>query len=73
MDIQAETERIQSFVARGNYHASINLAISAMNECRRNNDQEGVNTFLRIINDITTSMIREFGSQSLLDDMKAGN
>lgn len=71
MDIQAETERIQSFVARGNYHAAINLAISAMNEGRRNEDQACIDTFLRMVNDISITMIHEFGSQPLVDEIKA--
>jgi hypothetical protein len=69
MDIKSETDRIQSFVERGNYHAAINLAISALNECRRNDDQACADTFLRIINDISITMAREFGSQACLDDI----
>lgn len=71
MDIQAETERIQSFVVRGNYHAAINLAISAMNEGRRNKDLACVDRFLRMVNDISITMIHEFGSQPLVDEIKA--
>ena len=39
MDIASEKDKINFHVARANYHAAINLAISAMNECRRNNEQ----------------------------------
>ena len=68
MDIESEKERIMSFVTRGNYHAAINLAISGLNECRRNNDQVCADDFLRIINDISITMAREFGSKTCLDD-----
>ena len=68
MDIEEEKERIMSFVTRGNYHAAINLAISGLNECRRNNDQACMDDFLRIINDISITMVREFGSQACQDE-----
>lgn len=69
MDIEAETDRIQSFVEDGNYHAAINIAISGLNECRRNNDQDCVDKFLRIINNISFTMAREFGSKEYLDEI----
>lgn len=69
MDIKSEKERIQSFVERGNYHAAINLAISGLNECRRNDEQACADTFLRIINDISITMAREFGSQACVDEI----
>ena len=47
---------------KGNYHAAINLAISALNECRRNDDQIGVDTFLDVIKVIVQTMSDEFGS-----------
>lgn len=63
MDIEAETTRIQEHIDKGNYHAGINLAISAMNECRRSEDQSGVNYFLDIIKGIADTMAEEFGSK----------
>ena len=71
MDLEAETERIKSFVEIGNYHAAINIAISAMNECRRNEDQPGVDKFLAMISDIALTMAREFGSKTYLDEIKS--
>ena len=62
MDISSEKANIQTHVEKGNYHAAINLAISAMNECRRNNDQTGVDTFLHVIKEIVQTMTDEFGS-----------
>ena len=64
MDVKSEKDKIQSFVDRGNYHAAINLSISAMNECRRNDNQPGVDTFLDVIKTIVQTMADEFGSKS---------
>lgn len=62
MDIDAEKTRIQEFVDKGNYHAAMNLAISALNECRRDEDQTGINAFLKVISNISDTMREEFGS-----------
>ena len=63
MDIEAEKQTIQTHIDKGNYHAGINLAISAMNECRRIEDQNGVDTFIDFIKGIVNTMEKEFGSQ----------
>lgn len=63
MDIKAEKENIQTHIDKGNYHAGINLAISAMNECRRNSDQAGVDEFIEFIRNIVERMANEFGSK----------
>ncbi len=63
MDISSEKEIIQGHVDKGNYHAAINLAISAMNDCRRNKDQAGVDTFIAFIREIIDVMDAEFGSK----------
>ena len=47
MDIEAEKKTVQEFVDKGNFHAAVNIAISALNECRRNNDQAGTDHFPR--------------------------
>ena len=62
MDIKAEKNSIQTHLDKGNYHAAINLAISAMNECRRNEDQSGVDEFIEFIRGIVDRMADEFGS-----------
>jgi hypothetical protein len=62
MDIESEIDHIREFVQKGNYHAAMNLSISAMNECRRNNDQAGVNAFLDVIKGIADTLFAEFGS-----------
>ena len=60
MNIESESKVIQSFVDKGNFHAAMNIAISALNECRRNNDQPGVNAFLDIIRRIADTMSQAF-------------
>ena len=64
MDIASEDHRIQDFVDKGNYHAAINIALSALNECRRHNDQFGVDHFLEIIKGIVHTLADEFGSKA---------
>jgi len=63
VDIRAEKDSIRTHLDKGNYHAAINLAISAMNECRRNKDQAGVDEFIAFIRSIVDQMQDEFGSQ----------
>ena len=65
MDSQA-TE-VRGFVEQGNYHAALNIALSALNECRRNNDQAGVDRFLDLIQDVVHTLALEFGSQADLE------
>ena len=62
MDIESETKFIQGFVDKGNYHAAINTAISAMNACRKANDQAGIDHFIAVIKGIVNTMGEEFGS-----------
>ena len=62
MDIESETKFIQDFVDKGNYHAAINTAISAMNACRKNNDQAGIDHFIAVMKGIIITMDDEFGS-----------
>ncbi|MDH5426098.1 MAG: hypothetical protein OEY29_14010 [Gammaproteobacteria bacterium] len=64
MNIDSEKARVKSFVDRGNFHAALNIALSAVNESRRNNDQPGVDTFLRVIQDIVEELTAQFGSKS---------
>ncbi len=64
MNIEAETKRIHDFVARGNYHAAYNIALSGLNACRRANDQAGTDLFIEVIRGVVDSLAKEFGSQS---------
>ena len=66
MDIDSHVNKVQKFVQGGNYHAALNIALSGLNECRRNEDQVGVDTFLGIIEEIAKALAREFGSREYL-------
>lgn len=63
METESEENNIQEFVDRGNYHAALNIALSELNECRKNNDQAGVDKFLDVIKNIVQTLTDEFGSQ----------
>lgn len=62
MDIENETKEIQNFVEKGNYHAAYNIALSALNACRRENDQAGIDHFIGVIRGVVDSLADEFGS-----------
>lgn len=62
MDIEAETGQVEEFVQRGNYHAAYNVALSAMNACRKDGDQAGVDHFIDLIRGIVERLAAEFGS-----------
>ncbi len=64
MDIELETENIQEFVDRGNFHAAYNIALSGLNRCRREDDQVGVDRFIDIIRGIVDTLAAEFGSRA---------
>lgn len=63
MDSNTEIDRVQEFVDKGNYHAAINIAISAMNDCRKHENQQGIDTFIEIMRGIINTMAGKFGSQ----------
>ena len=63
MDIDAEAKHIEEFVSKGNYHAAYNIALSGLNACRRNNDQQGIDRFIGIIRGVVDALATEFGSQ----------
>lgn len=63
MDIESEARRVQEFVDRGNYHAAYNVALSALNFCRRKQDQAGVDRLIEIIRGIVDALAAEFGSE----------
>ena len=64
MDIEYEIQRVQAFVAKANYHAALNIALSAMNECRRIEDQAGIDHFIGMIKEIANILDEQFGSQN---------
>jgi len=64
MNIELEAERINEFVQKGNYHAAYNIALSGMNACRRENNQDGIDKFIKLIRGVVDSLAAEFGSQT---------
>jgi len=66
MDIDSDVNKVQEFVRGGNYHAALNIALSGLNECRRNEHQAGVDKFLGIIEEIAQTLAHEFGSREYL-------
>ena len=64
MNIESEIKIIQEFVDKGNFHAAMNISISALNECRRNKNQPGIDRFLDVIKGIADTMAEVFGQQS---------
>jgi len=64
VDIELEAERIDVFVQKGNYHAAYNIALSCLNACRRDNNQDGVERFIEIIRAVVDSLAAEFGGVS---------
>ena len=67
MDIKSYENEVQGFVNRGNYHAAINIALSGLNECRKNNDQAGIDQCLGVIKAVIQHLAEEFGSKQYLE------
>lgn len=68
MDIELYKDEVQGFVDRGNYHAAINIALSGLNECRRNNDQACIDRCLNVIEHVIQQLARQFGSKEYLEN-----
>lgn len=66
MKMKSFEEEVQGFVNRGNYHAAINIALSGLNECRRNNDQACIDQCLGVIKGVIQHLAEEFGSKEYL-------
>ena len=66
MDKNAHMERINTFIEKGNYHAAINVALSAMNACRKVKDQTGVDEFIDVIKGIAETLANKFASSEYL-------
>ena len=67
MNIESYKDEVQGFVDRGNYHAAINIALSGLNECRRNNDQACIDQCLGVIRQVIQQLSEEFGSREFLE------
>jgi len=66
MDNDSDIDRIEQFVRGGNYHAALNIALSCLNECRKKDDQKGVDTILGVIEGIANTLALELGSSEYL-------
>jgi hypothetical protein len=62
MDFEAHLARVDGFVAAGNFHAALNIALSGMNDCRRRDDQAGVDRSLEVIRGIVDRLQQLYGS-----------
>jgi len=67
MNIESYEDEVQGFVSRGNYHAAINIALSGLNQCRRNDDQACIDQCLRVIKGVIQHLAEEFGSKEYLE------
>jgi hypothetical protein len=71
MDFEAYLARVDGFVTAGNYHAALNIALSGMNACRRQEDQAGVDRCLEVIRGIVERLQQEYGSAGEAADATA--
>ena len=67
MDIDSYSEQIKGFVKVGNYHAAINVALSGLNQCDKEHDQNGVDECLGIIEGIVQKLAQAYGSKEYLE------
>jgi hypothetical protein len=63
MDLDSQAKQVQSFLDNGNYHAAFNVALSALNACRRNDDQAGVDRFLGLIRSVVDALVLAVGGE----------
>lgn len=61
-------EEVLGFAQKGNYHAAINVALSRVNQCRKEHDQKGVDESLHIIEDVIRKLVQEFGSNEYVEN-----
>jgi len=73
MNTKEYTDKIDKFIEIGNYHAAVNVAISGMNAGRKENDPACIDKFLGIIDNISKTMAREFGSEAYIKAMDEGH
>ena len=63
-------EEVMGFAEKGSYHAAINVALSALNQCRKEHDQKGIDQCLHIIEDVIRKLVQEFGSKEYVENGK---
>ena len=59
---------VLGFAEKGNYHAAINVALSRVNQCRREHDQNGIDECLHVIEDVIRKLVQEFGSKEYVEN-----
>jgi hypothetical protein len=62
MNIESLRSEVQAFADQGNYHAAVNVALSGLNACVRQQDQANVDQCLSIIEAVIQQLVYEFGS-----------
>jgi hypothetical protein len=73
MKMNAYKQEVHGLADRGNYHAAINVALSGLNQCRKEHSQKDVDECLQVIEGLTTRLVQEFGSKEYLrSNKKAG-
>jgi hypothetical protein len=67
MNIESLQSEVQAHMDRGNYHAAVNIALSGLNACVRQQDQASADQCLNLIEAVVQQLVREFGSQDYID------
>jgi len=63
MNMKTYREEVLGFAQKGNYHAAINVALSGVNQCRKEHNQKGIDECLHIIEAVIRKLVQEFGSK----------
>jgi hypothetical protein len=67
MNIESLKSEVQAHADRGNYHAAVNIALSGLNACVRQQDQAGADQCLGLIEAVVQQLAHEFGSKDFDD------
>ena len=67
MNFEAYKNEVQDFANRGNYHAAINIALSGLNACRREQDQNGIDQCLAVIEGVIRQLGQEYGGKAFTE------
>jgi hypothetical protein len=63
MNMNTFEEEVRGFADKGNYHAAINVALSGLNQCRKEHDQHGIDACLHVIEALISRLVQEYGSE----------
>lgn len=67
MNMNTYREEVLGFAQKGNYHAAINVALSGVNQCRKEHNQKGIDECLHVIEDVIGKLVQEFGSKEYIE------